>query len=103
MAARTKISEQVEALQFGVTSYEVQARAVFEEAQRAAALIPVTEFEDVLKAAPEMEYHHRYVQSILTWVWYEVNENDVELECLPEILQGFYKAFEEPFARYWLQ
>jgi hypothetical protein len=102
MAARTKISEQVDALKFGVTSYEVQAKAVYDEAQRAAALIPMPEFEDVFKAAPEMEYHHRYVQSILTWVWYEVNENGVALEHLPDPLQGFYKAFEEPFARYWM-
>jgi hypothetical protein len=102
MPARTKISEQVEELSFGVTSYEVQAQAVFKEAQRAAALIPIAEFEDVLNAAPEMEYHHRYVQSILTWVWYEVNEHGVPLDNLPDILQGFYKAFEEPFAKYWM-
>ncbi len=101
MAARTKIREQFNELQFGVTSYEIKARAVFGEAQRAAALIPSTEFEDVLNAAPEMEYHHRYVQSILTWIWFEVNENGVALEHLPDILQGFYIAFEEPFAAYW--
>ena len=59
MVTRTKISEQVDGLTFGVTSYEVQAKAIYGEAQRAAALIPTTEFEDVFKAAPEMEYHHR--------------------------------------------
>lgn len=101
MAARTKISEQIDVLKFGVTSYEVRAKAVYDEAKRAAALIPMMEFEDVFKAAPEMEYHHRYVQSILTWVWYEVNENGVPMEHLPDALQGFYKVFEEPFARYW--
>ena len=46
MASRTKISEQVDALKFGVTSYEVQAKAVYDEAQRAAALIPMPEFEE---------------------------------------------------------
>ena len=102
MAARTKLSEQVDELQLGVTSFEVQAREIFREAQLAAALIPVREFEDVFKAAPEMEYHHRYVQSLLTWVWFEVNENGVTLEHLPEALQGFCKRYEEPFARYWM-
>lgn len=102
MGVRTGISEQVNALRFGVTSYEVQAQAVFEEAQRAAAMIPKQEFEDVFSAAPEMEYHHRFVQSILTWVWYEVNENGVALDHLPDALQGFYNACEEPFSRYWM-
>lgn len=102
MATRTKISEQVDELTLGVTSYEVQAKAIYGEAQRAAALIPMTEFEDVFKAAPEMEFHHRYVQSILTWVWYEVNENGVALNNLPDALQGFYQACEAPFARYWM-
>ncbi len=102
MGVRTLISEQVDALSLGVTSYEVQARAVYDEAQRAAALIPTREFEDVFTTAPEMEYHHRYVQSILTWVWYEVNENGVSLDHLPDVLQRFYTACEEPFARYWM-
>ena len=102
MAARTKISEQVDQLKLGITSYEAQAKEIFQEAQLAAALIPVREFEDVFKAAPEMEYHHRYIQSLLTWVWYEVNEYGVTLEHLPETLQGFYSRYEETFASYWL-
>ena len=102
MAARTKLIEQVDDLKLGITSYEVQAKEIFQEAQLAAALIPVREFEDVFKAAPEMEYHHRYVQSLLTWVWFEVNENGVTLDHLPESLQGFYRRYEESFASYWM-
>lgn len=102
MVTRTRVSEQVDALQLGSTRYELQAKAVFDQAQRAAALIPIVEFQDVFTAAPEMEYHHRFVQSILTWVWYEVNENGVALEHLPNVLQGFYTAFEERFASYWM-
>ncbi len=101
MAARTKIQQQVNAFEIGVTNYEEEAKAVYDEAQYAAAIIPATEFEEVFQAAPEMDYHHRYVQSILTWVWYEINENKVALEHLPEVLQRFYVKYEEPFARYW--
>jgi hypothetical protein len=101
MATRTRINEQVDALQLDVTSYEVQAKVVYEEARRAAALIPPREFEDVFQAAPDMEFHHRYVQSVLTWIWFEVNENDVPLDYLPDILQGFYLACEGSFASYW--
>ena len=102
MAARTKLIEQVEELKLGVTRYEIQAKEIFLEAQLAAALIPITEFEDVLKAAPEMEFHHRYVQSLLTWIWFEINENGVNLENLPDNLQSFYLKYEEPFASYWM-
>ena len=102
MAARTKIHEQVEELRLGITSFEVKALEIYQEAQFAAALIPVREFEDVFKAAPEMEYHHRYIQSLLTWVWYEVNENRVPLENLPEALERFYKRYEAHFASYWV-
>ena len=102
MPARTKIYEQVDELKLGITSFELKAIKIYQEAQLAAAFIPAKEFEDVFKAAPELEYHHRYVQSLLTWVWYEVNENGVTLEHLPETLQGFYKRYEEPFAGYWM-
>lgn len=102
MVARTKLIEQVEELKLGVTRYEIWAKEIFLEAQLAASLIPITEFEDVFKAAPEMEYHHRYIQSLLTWIWYEINENGVNLEHLPDILQRFYKSYEEPFASYWM-
>ena len=102
MATRTQLSEQVDELRLGITSFEAQAKNIFQEAQMAASLIPSIEFEDVFKAAPEMEYHHRFVQSLLTWIWFEVNENDVDLENLPDILQGFYKRYEEPFSRYWM-
>jgi hypothetical protein len=102
MAARTKMHEQVDGLKLGVTSFEVRAKKIYKEAQLVAALIPAREFEDVYKAAPEMEYHHRFIQSLLTWVWYEVNENGVPLENLPEALQEFYKRYEEPFASYWM-
>jgi hypothetical protein len=102
MAARTKTRERVDALATGVSSYELQARAIYDEARRAAALIPPREFEDVFQAAPEMEYHHRFVQSVLTWIWYEVHENEVALENLPDVMQGFFLTFEGPFARYWM-
>ena len=101
MSTRTRSREQVSALDFGYVSFEERAKAAYGEAQRAAALIPPREFQEVFQAAPEMEFHHRYVQSILTWVWYEVNENQVRLESLPYVLQGFYKKYEEPFGAYW--
>jgi hypothetical protein len=102
MSTRIRSREQVNALDVGFISFEDRARAAYDEAQRAAALIPPKEFEEVFQAAPEMEFHHRYVQSILTWVWYEVNENHVRLEHLPYALQGFYKKYEEPFGAYWM-
>ena len=101
MATRTKMMEQVDALEMGVTSFEIQAKAIFGEAKRAASLIPPKEFEDVYRAAPDMEYHHKYVQSVLTWIWFEVHENQVSLDHLPDILRGFYQACEETFAKYW--
>jgi hypothetical protein len=102
VATQTKLSEQVDELRLSITSFEAQAKKIFKEAQRAAALIPRIEFEDVFNAAPDMEYHHRYIQSLLTWVWFEVNENGVELDNLPDALQGFYKRYEEPFSHYWM-
>jgi hypothetical protein len=102
VATRIKLREQVEELNLSTTSFEIQAKKIFKEAQRAAALIPSLEFEDVFKAAPEMEYHHRYIQSLLTWVWFEINENQVALENLPDAIQGFYSRYEEPFSLYWL-
>ena len=102
MATRTKLNEEVDELKLGITSFEAQAKKIFQEAQVAAALIPSIEFEDVFSAAPEMEYHHRFIQSLLTWIWFEVNENGVELESLPDPLLGFYIRYEEPFSRYWM-
>jgi hypothetical protein len=102
VATRTKLSEQVDELRFGVNSFEVRAKKIFQEAQIAAAFIPRLEFEDVFKAAPDMEYHHRFIQSLLTWVWFEVNENGVGLENLPEALQRFFQEYEEPFSQYWM-
>jgi hypothetical protein len=83
-------------------SYEQAAMAIFEEAQLAAALIPESEFEDVFEAAPDLEFHHRYVQSLLTWIWYEVHENEVPLEDLPQFLGIFFTRYEGLFATYWL-
>lgn len=102
MAARTRISEQVDALTLDATSFELEAQAIFSEARRAATLIPPREFEDVYEAAPEMEFHHKYVQSVLTWIWYEVHEHHVPLDNLPDVLQCFYLAYEGPFAQYWM-
>jgi hypothetical protein len=48
-----------------------------------------------------MEFHHRYVQSLLTWIWYEINENEVALEYLPDPICDFYVKYEEAFASYW--
>lgn len=102
MVAQAMVREQVDALEIGIWSFEDQARAAYGEARRAVALIPGGEFEEVLNAAPEMEFHHRYVQSLLTWVWYEINENEVALEYLPDLISDFYVKYEETFARYWL-
>lgn len=102
MVAQAMVREQVDALEIGVWSFEDQARAAYGEARRAVMLIPGGEFEDVLGAAPEMEFHHRYVQSLLTWIWYEINENEVPLENLPDPISAFYVKYEEVFARYWL-
>ena len=102
MVAQTLVREQVDGLEIGVWSFEDQAKAVFVEAQRAVALVPGGEFEEVFEAAPEMEFHHKYVQSLLTWVWYEVNENEVPLELLPDPLGEFYVKHAAAFAQYWL-
>ncbi|MFN2137124.1 MAG: hypothetical protein ACK2UK_14290 [Candidatus Promineifilaceae bacterium] len=101
MATSTAMRERVGARTLGDAAFEFQACMIFTEAERAAALIPDREFEDIFQSAPDLEYHHRFVQSILTWIWYEVNENEVPLDCLPDILQGFYLACEETFAAYW--
>lgn len=102
MVAQALVREQVDALEIGVWSFEAQARAVFDEARRATVLIPGTEFEEVFNAAPEMDFHHRYVQALLTWTWYEIHENEVGLENLPDPIADFYTKHEPAFARYWM-
>jgi hypothetical protein len=91
----------VDVLEIGFQGFETEAKLVFEEAQRAAALIPGQEFEEVFDAAPPLSFHHRYVQSLLTWIWYEVNENNVPLDNLPLPLSTFFQRYEEPFAAFW--
>lgn len=102
MATQVLVREQVDALEIGVWSYEAQARAVYAEAQRAVRYIPGGEFDEVFAAAPEMEFHHRYVQALLTWIWYEIHENEVGLENLPDAITHFYTRYEETFAKYWM-
>jgi len=102
MATQVQMEEKVDALELGLRGYEEEAQSIFEEALKAAALIPVSEFEDVFEAAPVMEFHHRFVQSVLTWVWYEVHENEVPLENLPLPLGVFFQKYEGPFATYWM-
>ncbi len=101
MVAQAIVREQVDALDISVWSFEAQAQAAYPQAQRAVLLIPGSEFEEVFSAAPEMEFHHRYVQSLLTWIWFEVHENETPLEHLPDPIGDFYRMYEEPFARYW--
>jgi hypothetical protein len=96
------VQQQVDDLELGMKGFEEDAQAVFVEAQLAAALIPGKEFEEVFDAAPDLAFHHKYVQSILTWVWYEVHENEVPLENLPLALASFFQAYEPHFATYWM-
>ncbi len=96
------IQEKVDELELGMEGFEEDARAIFVEAQRAAALIPGKEFEEVFEAAPELSFHHRYIQSLLTWIWYEVHEYEVPLENLPLGLASFFQAYERHFAAYWV-
>jgi len=102
MAAQARMEEEVDALELGFRGFEEAAHAIFDEAQRAAALIPSREFEEVYETAPVMAFHHRFVQSILTWVWYEVHENEVPLENLPLALGAFFQKYERSFAAYWM-
>jgi hypothetical protein len=101
MSADVRMEDKVDALELGFAGYEEAAEAIFEEAQRAAALIPGQEFEEVFEAAPPLEFHHKYVQSLLTWIWYEVHENEVPLENLPLSLALFFETYEKLFATYW--
>ena len=102
MSADARMEEKVDALELGFSEFEEAAHAIFDEAQRAAALIPGSEFEEVFETAPVMAFHHRYVQSILTWVWYELHENEVPLENLPLPLGAFFQKYERSFAAYWM-
>ncbi len=102
MEANVKMSQRVDALDLGLKGYEEESEAIFDEAQIAAALIPGQEIEEVFEAAPPLEFHHRYVQSLLTWIWYEIHENEVPLENLPLPLALFFQKYEKPFANYWL-
>jgi hypothetical protein len=102
MAGPAGIEEEVDALELGFRGFEEVAHSIFDEAQRAAALIPSSEFEEVFETAPVMSFHHRFVQSILTWVWYEVHENEVPLENLPLPLGTFFQKYERSFASYWM-
>lgn len=101
MAVSTPIREQIELLQLDLPGYEERAFAIFHEAQLAAAMIPSDEFLEVFEAAPDMSFHHRYVQSLLTWIWYEVNEKKVDLDQLPRQLASFYLRHERFFATFW--
>ena len=101
--AKSFMERQIEELELGMQGYEEDARAIFVEAQRAAALIPGSEFEEVFEAAPDLAFHHKYVQSLLTWIWYEVHENEVPLECLPLGLASFFQVYEKHFAKYWME
>jgi hypothetical protein len=102
MAAKAQMEDKVDALELGLRGFEEVAQAIFDEAQRAAALIPSSEFEEVFDTAPVMAFHHRFVQSILTWIWYEVHENEVPLENLPLPLGTFFQKYERSFAEYWM-
>ena len=99
--AQMNQKQDVDVLELGFQGFETEAKLVFEEAQRAAALIPGQEFEEVFDAAPPLSFHHRYVQSLLTWIWYEVHENKVPLDNLPLPLAAFFQKYEEPFAAFW--
>jgi hypothetical protein len=101
MATNVQMENKVDALDLGFRGYEEEAIFIFEEAQRAAALIPGDEFEEVFDAAPPLAFHHRYVQSLLTWIWYEVHEMEVPLENLPLPLAVFFQKYEAPFATFW--
>lgn len=103
MEPNVQMGKRIDALNLGFQGYEEDAQLIFEEAQRAAALIPGSEFEEVFDAAPLLEFHHRYVQSLLTWIWYEVHENEVPLENLPLPLAVFFQKYEAPFATFWQQ
>ena len=95
------LQEEIDELNLGMKGYEEDAEAIFDQALRAAVLIPGTEFEEVFDAAPDLPFHHKYVESVITWVWYEVHENEVPLENLPLALATFYQAYEPYFATYW--
>ena len=95
------MEEKIDALDLGFQGFEEGAQKIFDEAQRAAALIPGKEFEEVFEAAPPLSFHHRYVQSLLTWIWYEIHENEVPLENLPLPLAAFFQNYEAPFAQFW--
>ncbi len=101
MQTEVRMAERVDALDLGLKGYEEESQAIFDQAQKAVALIPGQEFEEVFEAAPVMAFHHKYVQSLLTWIWYEVHENEVPLENLPLPLAAFFQKYEEPFATYW--
>lgn len=101
MAINALTLEKMDSLRIGVRSYEDAAEEIFEEARRAAIFIPRVEFLDIYESAPEMEYHHKFVQSLITWIWYEVHENEVPLENLPDPLAHFFMKYEKPFAAYW--
>ena len=101
MAVSTPVREQIESLQLAIPGYEERAVAVFGAAQLAAACIPHDEFLEVFNAAPEMSFHHQYVQSVLTWVWYEVHENKMEVRTLPRPLGEFFAQHERFFATFW--
>jgi hypothetical protein len=96
------LREQIDELELGMKGYEEDAQLIFDEAIQAATWIPAKEFEEVFEAAPELAFHHKYVQSILTWIWYEVHENEVPLENLPLALASFFQAYEPYFATYWM-
>lgn len=101
MQKEVRMEEQVDALDLGFEEYEEKSQAIFDQAQKAVALIPGQEFEEVFEAAPVMPFHHKYVQSLLTWIWYEIHENEVPLENLPLPLATFFQKYEELFATYW--
>ena len=101
METDVQMEDRVDALDLGFTGFEEAAQAIFDEAQIAAALIPDQEFREVFEAAPPMSFHHKYVQSLLTWIWYEVHEYEVPLENLPLPLAAFFQEYEKPFAVYW--
>ena len=88
--------EKFDVFQVGIRSYEVEAIVIYEDARRAVLFIPPAEFMDVYETAPEMEFHHKFVQSLLTWVWYEVHKNEVPLENLPEPLSAFSYDTKNP-------
>ena len=95
------LQEHIDELELGMKGYEEDAEAIFDQALRAAMLIPGMEFEEVFDAAPDLAFHHKYVESVITWVWYEVHENEVPIENLPLALASFYQAYEPYFATYW--